>query len=254
MSEDLVSRQARRLGRFGYLSLGSTTLAQLKKSKFIRTKLALDEEWRKPDGIIFLPLGGIKAVIEIKQPRELTAGKIPEVVRTYSPIARAVCKLLIITDGNKTYWYNALTERPVRDEAGDILTYHVEIAKLDSQSLSAESELQLVSLVEKADYSLSIDNNQFRPPAVIDPSGLAKTVWQKIWINTGKEPEKCLYNVVEILLFKFLSDIGVLSGNYSNCRVASDRGRQRGFKSLWPRKSRPNPHPISKRRRQNNRN
>lgn len=101
MSEDLVSRQARRLGRFGYLSLGSTTLSQLRKSKFIRGQLAVDEERRKPDGIVFLPLGGIKAVIEAKQPKELTERKIPGVVEDYSPIARAVCKLLIMTDGKK---------------------------------------------------------------------------------------------------------------------------------------------------------
>ena len=45
---------------------------------------------------------------------------------------------------------------------------------------------------------------------MIDPSSLARSVWQKIWINTGKEPEKCLYNVVELFVFKFLSDVGVL--------------------------------------------
>jgi type I restriction enzyme M protein len=219
MSEDLVSRQARRLGRFGYLTLGSTTLAQLKRSKFIRTKLALDEERRKPDGIVFLPLGGIKAVIEIKQPKELTAKKIPEVIAVYSPIARAVCKLLIITDGVKSIWINALSERPVLDEEGNPLAFHFDVAKIDNQSLSVEDEAKLVNLVEKAEYSLTTDNDQFRPLRVIDPSGLAKSVWQKIWINTGKEPEKCLYNVVEILVFKFLSDIGVLAGNYSFRRI-----------------------------------
>jgi len=76
VSEDLVSSRARRLGRFGYLSLGSTTLAQLKRSQFVRTNLTVDEERRKPDGIVFLPLGGIKAVVEIKQPKELTDKKL----------------------------------------------------------------------------------------------------------------------------------------------------------------------------------
>jgi len=219
VSEDLVSRQARRVGRFGYLSLGSTTLAQLKKSKFIRKKLAVDEERRKPDGIFFLPLGGIKAVVETKQPKELTARKIPGVVKDYSAIARAVCKLLIVTDGSKTLWYNALTERPVLDERGNEVRFHLDLGKLDSQALSSEEEAALVALIEKADYSLTENNDQFHELRIIDPSGLAKTVWQKIWVNTGKEPEKCLYNVVEILVFKFLSDIGVLSGNYSFRRI-----------------------------------
>lgn len=214
-----MSRHARRLGRFGYLSLGSTTLAQLKRSRFIRTKLTIAEERRKPDGIIFLPLGGIKAVVEVKQPRQLTASKIPGVVKEYAPIAKAVCKLLILTDGTKTLWYNALSNRPVLDESGKPLRYHVDLAALDSQKLSARDEAEIVALIEKADYSLAVDNDQFSPVRVIDPSALAKTVWQKIWINTGKEPEKCLYNVVEILVFKFLSDIGVLTDNYSFRRV-----------------------------------
>lgn len=215
MSEDLVSRHARRLGRFGYLSLGSTTLAQLRRSRFVRTKLTIDEERRKPDGIVFLPLGGIKAVVEVKQAKELTASKIAGVVKEYAPIARAVCKLLIVTDGTKTLWYNALSNRPVLDESGKPLRFHIDLAALDNEKLSPEVESEIVALIEKADHSLDNDNDQFRPVRVIDPSGLAKSVWQKIWINTGKEPEKCLYNVVEILVFKFLSDIGVLSGNYS---------------------------------------
>jgi type I restriction enzyme M protein len=219
VSEDLISRNARSLGRLGYLSLGSTTLAQLKKSRFIRTKLAVDEERRKPDGIVFLPLGGIKAVIEAKRPSELTARKLPAVRKQYSPIARAVCKLLIITDGKKTYWYNALTESPVLDQDGREVRFHINLGKLDDQSLSPEDEARLVDLIEKADYSLTDENDQFHELRVIDPSPLAKSVWQKIWINTGKEPEKCLYNVVEILLFKFLSDIGVLTGNSSFRRV-----------------------------------
>jgi type I restriction enzyme M protein len=219
LSEDLVARNARSLGRLSYLSLGSTTLAQLKKSRFVRGKLAPEEERRKPDGIVFLPLGGIKAVIEAKIPSELTAQKLPAVVKKYSPIARAVCKLLIITDGKKTLWYNALTEAPVLDEDGKPVRHHVELGKIDGGSLSPEETAQLVALIEKADHSLSEENDQFQALHVIDPSGLARSVWQKIWINTGKEPEKCLYNVVEILVFKFLSDIGVLTGNYSFRRV-----------------------------------
>lgn len=219
MSEDLVARQARTLGRFGYLSLGSTTLAQLRRSKFVRTKLNVEEERRKPDGIVFLPLGGIKAVIETKQPKELTSRHIPSVITDYSPIARAVCKLLIITDGTKTIWINALTERPVLDETGRPLRHHLELGKIDSQSLTPEEEATLVGLIERADYSLSETNDRFVEIRVLDPTSLAKSVWQKIWINTGKEPEKCLYNVVEILVFKFLSDLNVLRGNHSFRRI-----------------------------------
>lgn len=219
MSEDFVARHARRLGRYGYLSLGATTLAQLRRSRFIRKKLAIDEDRRKPDGIVFLPMGGIKAVVEIKLPSELTARKLPAVIKKYSPIARAVCKVLIITDGKKSFWINSFTEQPILNEDGKELRELFDPAKVDAQALTPEKENLLVSLIEKAEYSLSDTNNQFSELRIIDPSSLARSVWQKIWINTGKEPEKCLYNLVEILVFKFLSDIGVLVGNYSFRRI-----------------------------------
>lgn len=248
MSEDQVARHSRSLGRYGYLTLGSTTLAQLKRSRYVRGSLAAEDERRKPDAIVFLPLGGIKAVIEIKQPRELTAAKLPRVVEHYAPIARAVCKILIITDGQKTYWYNPLTEQPIMQADDTPLRLHVDPARLDSGDLAPEDLRAFVSTIELADQSLTDQSNELVAVRVIDPSALAKTVWQKIWINTGKEPEKCLYNVVEILVFKFLSDIGVLTGNVSFSRIVrllaeedaqealrhyADRSRKR-IKELFP--------------------
>jgi len=43
----------------------------------------------------------------------------------------------------------------------------------------------------------------------------AKSLWQVIWEHTGKQPQKCLYNVMELMLFRFLSDTKVL-GKYCN--------------------------------------
>jgi type I restriction-modification system DNA methylase subunit len=232
MSEDLVAQKAQELGRFSYLSLGSTTLAQLKKSRFIRDALDPAEERRKPDGIVFLPLGGIKAVVEIKTPAELTAKKLPGVVKKYSPVARAVCKLLIVTDGKKMHWYNAETERPVLDEQGKPLRFYVDIANVAAGTLDDADAREFVSLIEKADHSLAADNDRFHQVRVIDPGPLARSVWQKIWINTGKEPEKCLYNVVEILVFKFLSDIGVLAGSSSFSQIVDTLAKEGAERAL----------------------
>ncbi len=215
MSEDFASRGAKTLGRLAYFSLGSTTLGQLRRSRFVRSSLSPDEERRKPDGIVFLPLGGIKAVIEVKQPSELAGKKLPTVIKKYSPIARAVCNLLIITDGKRSYWINPHTESPARGHDGQEVRDLFDPVKIDSQALTSETEARLVYLIETADHSLSATNNHFGELRVIDPTALARSVWQKIWVNTGKDPEKCLYNVVEILVFKFLSDAGVLVGNYS---------------------------------------
>ena len=73
----------------------------------------------------------------------------------------------------------------------------------------------LEEVIDQADHSLTPDNDSLRSPTLLDPSQLAHTIWQKIWINTGKEPEKFLYNVVELFVFKFLSDLSVL-GSHNN--------------------------------------
>lgn len=215
VSEDLVARKAQPFGRLSYLSLGATTLGQLKKSRFIRSALPPEATQRKPDGIVFLPMGGIKAVIEVKQPRELTSSKLPSVVERYAPIAAAVCNLLILTDGKKSFWFNAHTKRPVIGQDGKPVRRVFDPAAASSGDLDQQTVSELLALIELAEHSLTPDNDALLPRAVIDPTNLAKKVWQKIWVNTGKEPEKCLYNVVEILVFKFLSDTGVLTGPYS---------------------------------------
>jgi type I restriction enzyme M protein len=218
VSEDLVQSASHPLGRYEYIRLGSTSLKQLRTSRYIRTALQPDETGRKPDGIVFLATGGIKAVVEVKQPNELTAAKLPGVVATYSPIARAVCNLLIITDGKKSYWINPHTENPVMQNG---LPVREEFFPKDveGRTLTAEAASKISNLIEHADQTLTADNDLLGEVSIVDPSQLARKVWQKIWVTTGKDPEKCLYNVVEIFLFKFLSDNNVLSGNYSFRRI-----------------------------------
>lgn len=219
MSEDLVQSATHSLGRYGYLRLGSTTLSQLKRSKYVRGRLDGADESRKPDGIVFLPRGGIKAVVEVKQPKELIGSKLTTVIAHYSVIAKAVCNVLIITDGKRTFWINPHTKNAILDESGKEIRELFDCKAIEGRKLAHEDAERLVSLVEQASHCIDKKNDRLLPLKIVDPSGLTKTVWQKIWINTGKEPEKCLYNVVEIFLFKFLSDNGVLGSNYSFQRV-----------------------------------
>lgn len=186
----------------------------------MRRPVAPEHSLRKPDAIVYLPLGGIKAVVEVKPSAEMKPKLVPDIISTYAPIALgASCKVLIITDGKRSIWVNALTGNAILDEAGNPVIAVVDPVKIEGSKLTAETARGIVDLIEAADHSLSDTNDQFKPLRVIDPTPLARTVWQKIWINTGKEPEKCLYNVVEILAFKFLSDLGVLTDNHAFKRV-----------------------------------
>jgi type I restriction-modification system DNA methylase subunit len=194
--------------------LGSTTLLHLRKSKYIRTPLTKAEETRKPDGIVILPRGGVKAVVEVKTPQELTAKKLPAIIEKYSPIAAACCNLLIITDGRKSFWINPHTKENAQINGKDVREIFNPVVVSEGE-LSNEQTATLVDLIDRCDQHLNGLNNALEAAAILDPSPLARSVWQKIWISTGKEPEKCLYNVVEIFVFKFLSDLGVLTGTYS---------------------------------------
>lgn len=220
MSEDLISGSPRPLGRYEYRRLGATTLLQLKREKLLRKPISPEHGQRKPDAIIYLPLGGIKAVVEVKAPAEMKAQHVPSLITTYTPIALgASCKVLILTDSKRSIWINAITGNLILSEDGSPVTALVDPTTIEASKVTPEAAHEIVDLIEKADHSLSDINDQFKPLRVIDPTPLARTVWQKIWINTGKEPERCLYNVVEILVFKFLSDLGVLAGNYAFKRV-----------------------------------
>jgi len=80
---------------------------------------------------------------------------------------------------------------------------------------------------------ISKSNDHLREPVVMNPLPLAKKMWQVIWIQTGKNPEKCLYNVVELFVFKFLSDLGVLSDlhNFNKIlRINNEHGPEESLK------------------------
>ncbi len=236
MSEDLVSGAPRLLGRYEYRRLGATTLLQLKRARLLRKPVAPEHGQRKPDAIIYLPLGGIKAVVEIKPSVEMKPQHVPSLITTYAPIALgASCKVLILTDSKRSIWVNALTGNLILNEDGNPVTTLVDPTVIEASKLTPEASRVIIDLIEKAEHSLSDTNDRFKPLKVIDPTPLARSVWQKIWINTGKEPEKCLYNVVEILVFKFLSDLGVLAGNYAFRRVVeiiAPGGRERDEEAL----------------------
>ena len=95
---------------------------------------------------------------------------------------------------------------------------------------TVEELRQIEQTIDEADHSLSSTNDRISTPTLLDPTQLARMIWQKIWINTGKEPEKCLYNVVELFVFKFLSDLGVLEA-HNNFAQVYELGKAHGSDS-----------------------
>lgn len=210
MSEELLQVAPKPLGKYLFYKLGNTTLKQLKKAGVVRHTFTSTIAAKKPDCLIMF--GGIvKAVIEYKTPAELnTSAKVEKAIKQELKVARQLCKCLIVTSGRKTLWINALNGQRILSKEGQELRRVFDAKPIEKGELSTEDVTDLEFLIDGINHSLTADNNRISSPKVLDPSLLAKTIWQKIWVNTGKEPEKCLYNVVELLVFKFLSDVGVL--------------------------------------------
>ncbi len=226
MSEELLQTTPFWIGRYSYYRLGSTTLNQLKKAKIIN-KQSKKLSDKKPDGLITLSGGVVKAVIEYKTSNELsTKTKIAKAIKQELEVAKFLCKLLIVTDGTKTFWINALNGEEIKRN-GKNIPFIFDAERIISGKITVEEKIDLENLIDQAEYSLTEDENNIVEPEILDPTPLAKEVWQKIWINTGKEPEKCLYNVVEIFVFKFLSDIGVLE-YYNNFNSVYERKERSG--------------------------
>lgn len=199
------------IGRFMYYPTRASTLNQLRKAGIISTKVESALAKKRPDGLIIVPNGPTKVAIEYKQPQELKSkAQISKAIAQELEVAKLLCKLLLVTDNSKTFWINTLTGNSVKDHNGKDISQVIDVQKLQNGTMTTEEIIDLEEMIDKVDASLTATCDQIVSPTLLDPSPLAKSLWQLIWINTGKEPEKCLYNVVELFVFKFLSDLGAL--------------------------------------------
>ena len=203
MSEELLQTIPQKVGKYTYYRLGSTTLRQLKNNGIIPRRDYGDLEPKKPDGLVIYQ-SKVRAVVEYKQPRELkTEDDIKAAIGQEIDVAKALCKILIVTDSTKSFWINALNGEFIKDNKGnEIRTVFHPFAITDITTIEY--------LFDEIEGSLSVNNSTMRVDRLIDPTPIATRLWQTIWVATGKSPIKCLYNVVELFIFKFLSDLGLL--------------------------------------------
>jgi len=122
------------------------------------------------------------------------------------------CNIICASDGNNYYYFNQDkclikndNNTPIRDSL-----YLSDIANKTILKETAKEIVSFINKIEKTDKKGIIGKEK-----TLNPTDLANKVWQELFVHTGKEPEKCLYNVVEIFIFKFLSDIGILEGDMS---------------------------------------
>ncbi len=218
MSEELIQRNLvdspEKMGDWNFYNIGATTLKALKSAKIIPDHDYDEYEKKKPDALIVKkPI--VIAAIEYKTPQQLRTDKqIEKAIAQELGTARALnANIYIITDGKKSIWVNPKTGNEITQEDGSKITLNFD-----------KNSTNCINLINKIAASISSDNDQLKPPSAVDPLPLAQKVWQDLWAVSGATPENCLYTFVEIFIFKYLSDLGVLQGVHSFYSLISQYG------------------------------
>jgi type I restriction enzyme M protein len=120
MSEELLQTIPLQIGKFTYYRLGSTTIEQLLNNGIIPKKDYKALKLKRPDGLVIYHKT-VKAVVEYKTAQELTSEKdIRKAINQEIDVARSLCKLLIVTDGSRSFWINALNGERILNGDGNI--------------------------------------------------------------------------------------------------------------------------------------
>lgn len=209
MSEELLQRDLlknpEKIGKWDFYNIGATSIKALKDFGIIRNFDYKGIEKKKVDGIIVFKKTVI-AVIEYKKPSEFKNKKQQDkAIEQEIEVAKAIgSKLIIATDTKETVWVNVASGKRVLDEEGVELKVN-----FDKQNE------KLPDLIEQINASVNESNNQIKPKELVNPTDLAHKVWQDIWVASGESPTNSLYTFVELFIFKYLSDLGVLTGLYN---------------------------------------
>jgi type I restriction-modification system DNA methylase subunit len=209
MSEELLQRgldkKPEKIGQWDFYNIGATSIKLLKENNIIRNiDYGKVIERKKVDGII-VRQKEIIAIIENKTPKEFnTTAKQNKAIKQELEVAKKLdCPIIIATDTQQTFWINVKTGQKILNEDNSIVTDNWNPSEVTTDN-------NLVKLIEKIISSIDDKNNQIIPLKFVNPTDLAKQIWQDIWSVSGATPENCLYTFVELFIFKYLSDLKVL--------------------------------------------
>lgn len=212
-------------GDYHYVKVGDATINQLKKAGILPSKSYGKLSSHKPDGLVINEKNSVQVLVEYKKPGEFSNAStaFALIYKWYFSLAEKLdCNVICITDGDDTYWFHAKSHEQLKEESG-VFSYRLDISKLTDNKMSVEEKEELARVIER--FAKIGNDGKLETEPILNPQELANNVWQKIWISTGKEPEKCLYNVVEMFIFKFLSDLGILEDEMSFDTLCKTAGR-----------------------------
>lgn len=232
------------IGEWRVFDIGATTLKDLVKNRIIN-KHTSDENIlkKKPDALVVDTNKEIILYVESKDDGKLNSEKqIQDAISQEFEVAKKVkAKIYAVRDSIKTIWMNPLTGNIILDEHGN---------KLQTNIHPATNPKETERLLKRIISSISKDNDTILKQEYLNPTDLAIKIHQKLWITKNVSPSTALYTFVELFLFKYLSDLGVLKGMYSfehllelyedNSEIdvlntyMSDNGARSKMKELFP--------------------
>lgn len=265
MSEELAQNRLKKHGlkivNYEFYNIGSTTLKQLKKYKIIPKRSCPGYETRKPDALLVDRRNKrsiqVILVIEHKDSGEFRSKE--DKIKTVQQ-CNDLCQVLkadvgIATDNTSFIWFNPNHNDPenfytdrstrkkrsysiIKDENSNNFAKEFVIDQVKDEedllklNVKTKTSIKNLELVRK---SISDKNSKLIKPISIDPTGLAKQIWQDVWSVSGAQPEKCLYTFIELFIFKYLSDLDVLDeddkGNKINFRNVFSLSPEKAFKN-----------------------
>jgi type I restriction enzyme M protein len=209
MSEELLQRDLiknpEKIGTWNFYNIGTTTINALKEVDIIRSIDYGDVSRKKVDAIITRQKEVI-AIVEYKSPKQFnTKNKKNSAISQEIEVAKKLkTKLIIATDTQETLWINVATGNSIKDSQGNDFKY-----------LFNPKDTNLQKIITEIIQSINDKNDKILPRQLIDPTDLARQIWQDVWSISGATPENCLYTFVELFIFKYLSDLRILKGNHS---------------------------------------
>lgn len=214
IQNELFASNVHILDKYECFSLGATTISSLMKSRYIK-KFSINKSLlrKKPDVLIIDSNKNIIIYCEQKHPAKFKSNEdITNAIKQEIDVARAVNALIyVVNDGEHFVWVNPNTGNPILDENNNIV---------DLQIKPKENSRQIAKLINSITQSISKNNDRILKKEELDPTDLAVKI-NKILVNlTFASSKKSLYTFVELFLFKYLSDIGVLKGENSFSHIA----------------------------------
>ena len=204
VQNNLYTNNVSIMDKYECLSLGATTINNLMDLKIIKKFNIKDEFlYKKPDVLVIDREKNIIIYQEHKLPTKLNSDKdITKAIKQEIEVAKSLkAKIYIVSDGEKFIWINPLTGNPILDENNN---------KINFQVKPKENARLLVELINKVTLSINKQNDILLKKQYLDPTDLAIKINKILKNLTFATAKQSLYTFVELFLFKYLSDIGIL--------------------------------------------